>query len=69
MKKSNYAAADLFIQALDSRPVESQRIYAERPDGNIGVTAWYVNQESIDAIKAEIIAAGHKIVRIEKKLI
>lgn len=57
-----------FISAITSKKVESFRIHAKRPDGNIGLTAWYTSAE-IENVKAEIIKAGHTILKIESAFI
>lgn len=58
-----------FVSAISnaSTPARQWRIYAERPDGKIGVTAWYCGEDTLDEMRAEIAEHGHKVVRVERK--
>jgi len=58
---------NLFLNAITTHaPVKVYRIHAEASPGKIGLTAWYT-AETIEEIKADIVKAGHKIIRIEEE--
>jgi hypothetical protein len=42
------------------------RIHAEMGGGKVGITPWYT-EASLEAPKKDVIAAGHKIIKIERK--
>jgi hypothetical protein len=56
-----------FLGAISGGESPAQyRIHAEMKDGKIGITPWYT-EASIEALKKDILDAGHKIIKIEKK--
>ena len=55
-----------FFKALSPISGDQFRIHAEMPDGKVGITPWY-SEASLPALKKEIIQAGHKIIKIEKR--
>lgn len=65
MKHTNIMTA--FAEALTGKAEVEYRIHAQLTNGNIGITAWYASQESIDALKEEIEASGATILKVETK--